>query len=67
MLFCPVLGIRDVWIRIPADPYLGLTDPDLTPDPTPFFSDFKDAKKMCFFIFFSYTLPAGTFSSVLKT
>jgi hypothetical protein len=28
-----------------ADPYLCLMDPDLTPDPTTFFSDFKDAKK----------------------
>jgi hypothetical protein len=31
-----------------------------TPDPTPFFSEFKDAKK------FSFYLHAGTFSSVLK-
>jgi hypothetical protein len=38
-------------------------DSDPTPDPTPFFSDFKDAKK---FIFFSYNLPAGTLSSALK-
>ena len=30
-------------------------DQDPTPDPTPFFSDFKDAKKY----FFSYNLPAG--------
>ncbi len=27
-------------------------DPDLTPDPTPFFSDFKDAKKLIFSYFF---------------
>jgi hypothetical protein len=38
-------------------------DPDPTRDPTPFFSDFKDAKKI---FFSSYTLPAGTLSSVLK-
>jgi hypothetical protein len=38
-------------------------DPD--PDPTPFFSDFKDAKEIIFFIYF-YNLPAGTLSSVLK-
>jgi hypothetical protein len=38
-----------------GDPYLCLVDPDLTPDPTPFFSNFKDAK------FFSYNLPAGKF------
>jgi hypothetical protein len=42
--------------------------PDPTLDPTPFFSDFKDAKKknFIFFNFFSYNLPAGTLSSVLK-
>jgi hypothetical protein len=40
-------------------------DPDQTPDPTQFFSDFKDAKKN-FPIFFSYNFPAGTLSSVLK-
>ncbi len=28
-----------------ADPYLRLMDPDPTPDPTPFFSDLKEAKK----------------------
>jgi hypothetical protein len=39
--------------------------PDPTTDPTPFFSDFKDAK-IIFFIFFSYDLPAGTLSLVLK-
>jgi hypothetical protein len=38
-------------------------DPD--PDPTPYFNDFKDAKKILFFIFF-YNLPAGTLSSVFK-
>jgi hypothetical protein len=36
-------------------------DPDLTPDPTPFFSDFEDAKNL-FFIFSSYKLLAGTLS-----
>jgi hypothetical protein len=40
-------------------------NPDPTPDPTPFFSDIKDGKKL-FFIFFSYNLRAGTLSSVLK-
>jgi hypothetical protein len=39
--------------------------PDTTPDPNPFFSDFKDAEKL-FFIFFSYNLLAGTLPSVLK-
>jgi hypothetical protein len=37
-------------------------NPDPTPDPTPFFSDFMDAKEL----FFSYNLPAGILSSVLK-
>ncbi len=46
------------------DPALAL-DPDPTPDPTPFFRDFKDAKEIFFSIFFSYNLPAGT-SLVLK-
>jgi E3 ubiquitin-protein ligase DOA10 len=35
-------------------------DANPTPDPTPFFSDFKNAKK--YIIFFSYNLPVGTFS-----
>jgi hypothetical protein len=34
-------------------------------DPTPFSSDFKDAKKI-FFHIFSYNLPTGTLSSGLK-
>ncbi len=42
-------------------------DPDPTLDPTSFFSDFKDAKKLISFsIFFSYNLTTDTFSSVLK-
>ncbi len=58
-----------------ADPYLWLTDqnpdpiqhpeqtsdPTSTLDPTPFFSDFKDAKKI-----FYYNLHAGTLSSVFN-
>jgi hypothetical protein len=40
-------------------------DPDPTPDPTPFFSDFKDAN-FFFFIVFSYNLPSGILCSVLK-
>jgi hypothetical protein len=38
--------------------------PDPTPDPTPFFIDFKDDKKIIFFILFSHNLPTGTSSSV---
>ncbi len=38
---------------------------DQTPDPTPFFRDFKYAKKIIFFLhIFSYNLPAGTLSSI---
>jgi hypothetical protein len=46
-----------------------VSDPDPTPDPTYFFSDFKDEKKKKNSIFFSYNLPAcrpGTLTSVLK-
>ncbi len=32
-------------------------DPDSSPDPTPFFIDFKDAKKNFFSIFFFLTFP----------
>ncbi len=40
---------------------------DPTSDPTPLFRDFKDAIKINFSpYFFSYILPIGTFSSVLK-
>ncbi len=49
--------------RFGADPdpdqHLWLTDldPDTTLDPTSFYSDFKDAKKNIFFIFFLITYP----------
>jgi hypothetical protein len=43
-----------------ADPYLCLTDPDptpvTTPGPIPFFSDFKDAKKINISHIFSHNL-----------
>ncbi len=39
-------------------------DPD--PDPTPFFSDFKDGKKNFISVFFSYNLTTATLSSDLK-
>ncbi len=45
-----------------AGPYLSLTNPDPTPDLTPFFSDFKEKHFSSYF--FSYNLPAGTLSSV---
>jgi hypothetical protein len=41
-------------------------DSDPTPDPTPFFIDFKDAKNIFFLHIFSYNLPAGTLFSVFK-
>ncbi len=66
----PVLGIRDILERNrigrsvhltngsgSTDQYLWLTNLDPTPDQTPFFSDFKDAKKK-FLNFFSYNLPS---------
>jgi hypothetical protein len=40
----------------PPDPYLWLMDPDPTPDPTPFFNDFKDVKKKISY-FFLITYP----------
>jgi hypothetical protein len=40
-------------------------NPDPTPDLTPLFSGFEDAKKK-FPAFLLYNLPAGTLSSVLK-
>jgi hypothetical protein len=48
-----VLGIRDILVRIGirVPGCVPLTNMNLDPDPTPFFSDFKDAKKK--FIFFS--------------
>jgi hypothetical protein len=50
-----VLGIRDILVRIRIR----------TSDyPTRFFSDFKDAKKLIVFVFFSFILPADTLSSV---
>ncbi len=45
------------------DPHQNITDP--TPDPTPFFGDFKDAKNYVH-VFFFYNLPAGTLFLVLK-
>jgi hypothetical protein len=42
-------------------------DQDPTPDPTSFFGDFKDSKKMIFFKVFSYNLPSAILSSVLKS
>jgi hypothetical protein len=41
-------------------------DSDRTPDATPFFIDFKDAKKYFFSKFFSYNLPPGTLYSAFK-
>ncbi len=54
-------SVGDPW-HFGADP-----DPAPAPDPTPFLSDFKDAKKNFFLhIFFLFSLPARTLSSVLK-
>jgi hypothetical protein len=45
--------------------YFACPESGFTPDPTPFFYDYKDAKKI-FFSDFSYNLPmpTGTSSSV---
>ncbi len=48
-----------------ADPYLWLMDP--APDPTPFFSDLEDAKKIIFFlIFFLITYPQAHYLESYK-
>ncbi len=47
--FQTVLGIRDIWCGS-GSVHLTKMDPD--PDPTPFFSDFKDAKNYFFSYFF---------------
>ena len=67
----PVLGIRDILLRIrililvsiPLNIYITILDP--TPDQTPFFRDFTDAKKY-FFHIFTYNLPACTITLVFK-
>jgi hypothetical protein len=68
------LGSVTFWCRSgSSDPYLCLMNPDPTLDPTPFFSDFKDAKKKYFFhIFFLITysqahyLQSWKFNLLLK-
>ncbi len=58
-----VLGIRDILVGSGSGvPYLWQIDPDRTL----FFSDFKVAQKVYFLYIFSFNLPAGTLSSVLK-
>ncbi len=46
------------------DPYHGLTDPDLDPDPAIFVNNLQDAKKIIFFFqVFCFLLVEGTFTS----
>ncbi len=45
-----VLGIRGIFVRIRIRTS-DLRDPDPTPDPTSFYSDFKDAKKIVLIFF----------------
>ncbi len=59
------LGSATFWCGSGSgDPYLWLVDPDpdSTPDQTPFFSNFKDAKKLIFSSFFYITLRHFIFS-----
>ncbi len=60
-----MLGIRDILVRIRIPGSVPL-DPDPTSDPTPLFSDFKDAKKFFFSSYFSYNIPTSTLACVLK-
>jgi hypothetical protein len=58
-----MLGIRDILVRIRIPGFIPLTYGSesgsklriQTPDPTPFFSNFKDAKKFLVLIFFLMT------------
>jgi hypothetical protein len=59
-----MLGIRDILMRIQIRLPPGLMDLDAAPDPTPFFSDFKDAKKQFFSYFFLITYLQACLSSV---
>ncbi len=58
-----VFGICDILVRIGIRGSVSLTKGSRDPDPTPFFSDFKDTKKK---IIFFYNLPAGTLSSAFN-
>jgi hypothetical protein len=58
-LFLAVLEILDILVRIRIRGLMD-TDTDPTPDLTPFFSNFKDAKKNVF-IFFSYNYPQAQY------
>ncbi len=52
-LFSPVLGSVTFWCGSGSgspDPYLWLIDLDPDPVPAPFFNDFKDVKKIFFFL-----------------
>ncbi len=64
----PTGSVGDPWCGYgSADPYLWLTEPDLTSDPTPLFSDFKDAKKLFFLCnFFLITYPQAYYLQSYK-
>ncbi len=51
----PVLGIREILVRKRIPGSVSLTIGFGTPDPTPLFSDFKDAKKKFFSYYFLIT------------
>jgi hypothetical protein len=58
IIFLAVLGIHDILVRIRIRRSIPMTNgssQDPTPDPTSFFSDFKDAKKIIFFHIFFLT------------
>ncbi len=62
-----MLGIRDILVLIRIRGFVPLTNRTGSNSGSgSFFSDFKDAKKLFFLIFFSYNLPAGTLSSDLE-
>ncbi len=54
-------SVGDPWhFGADTDLHLLLMDPDPTQDPTPLFSDFKDAKKICSH-FFPITYPQAQY------
>ncbi len=62
-----LLSVGDPWhFGADPDPPLWLMDPDPTPDPTPFFSDFKVAPKNCSPYFFLINYPQAHYLSLHK-
>ncbi len=62
-------SVGDPWhFGADSDPFLLLMDPDLAPDPNPtfFFSDFNDAKKIFFIFSYTGTYPQANYVVLKK-